>query len=178
MNPNAQQSVSTFLVAAPDPEKQGLGAVFPRVTHMSGGREIGIKLFTERLLVSRAIGKSDQLGLRFIASLLLVEFFVQSPWSNSKEISAIRDALLTRLGGPWPFNANWSFLSGELARNELTAGLEKTGVFSGAKTVAAPWFRLECDLPTASTIWQWNPALNRKSNGSKYEEDGLTLEKD
>jgi hypothetical protein len=147
---------------------------------MSGGREIGIKLFTERLLVSRAIGKSDQLGLRFIASLLLVEFFVQSPWSNSIEISAIRDALLAQLGGPWPFNANWSFLSGELARNELTAGLEKTGVFSGAKTVAAPWswFRLECDLPTASTIWQWNPALNRKSNGSKYEEDGLTLEKD
>ena len=139
--------------------------MFPRVTHMSGGREIGIKLFTERLLVSRAIGKSDQLGLRFIASLLLVEFFVQSPWSNSKEISAIRDALLTQLGGPWPFNANWSFLSGELARNELTAGLEKTGVFSGAKTAAAPWFRLECDLPTTSTIWQWNPALNRKSNG-------------
>jgi hypothetical protein len=31
---------------------------------------------------------------------------------------------------------------------------------------------------TTSTIWQWNPALNRKSNGSKYEEDGLTLEKD
>ena len=78
MNPNAQQPVSIFLAAAPDPEKQGLGAVFPRVTHMSGGREIGIKLFTERLLVSRAIGKSDQLGLRFIASLLLVEFFVQS----------------------------------------------------------------------------------------------------
>ena len=152
--------------------------MFPRVTHMSGGREIGIKLFTERLLVSRAIGKSDQLGLRFIASLLLVEFFVQSPWSNSIEISAIRDALLTQLGGPWPFNANWSFLSGELARNELTAGLEKTGVFSGAKTVAAPWFRLECDLPTTSTIWQWNPALNRKSNGSKYEEDDLTLEKE
>ena len=60
--------------------------MFPRVTHMSGGREIGIKLFTERLLVSRAIGKSDQLGLRFIASLLLVEFFVQSQWSNSIEI--------------------------------------------------------------------------------------------
>src|SRR5260370_29976086 len=39
------------------------------------------------------------------------------------EISAIRDALLTQLGGPWPFNANWSFLSGELTRNELTAGL-------------------------------------------------------
>jgi hypothetical protein len=78
MNPNAQQPVSIFLAAAPDPEKQGLGAVFPRVTHMSGGREIGIKLFTERLLVSRAFGKSDQLGipkdkvmvvgLRFIAS--------------------------------------------------------------------------------------------------------------
>ena len=46
MNPNAQQPVSIFLAAAPDPEKQGLGAVFPRVTHMSGGREIGIKLFT------------------------------------------------------------------------------------------------------------------------------------
>jgi hypothetical protein len=145
---------------------------------MSGGREIGIKLFTERLLVSRAIGKSDQLGLRFIASLLLVEFFVHSPYSSSIEISAIRDALLTQLGGPWPFKANWSFLSGELARNGLTAGLEKTGVFSGAKTAAAPWFRLACDLPTASTIWQWNPALNRKSNGSKYEEDGLTMEKE
>jgi hypothetical protein len=85
---------------------------------------------------------------------LLFRFRAGFHWSNSKEISAIRDALLTQLGGLWPFKANWSFLSGELARNELTAGLEKTGVFSGAKTVAAPWFRLECDLPTTSTIWQ------------------------
>jgi hypothetical protein len=130
--------------------------VFPRITHMSGVREIGVKLYTERLLVSRAIGRSDQLGLRFIASLLLVEFFVQPQWSNSIEFRNSRRAS-KQLGGPWPFNANWSFLNGELARNELTAQLDKTGVFPGAKTAAAPWFRLECDLPTTSTIWQWNP---------------------
>jgi hypothetical protein len=155
------KTVSIFLEARPVPEKQAIGAVFPRVTHMSGGREIGIKLFTERLLVSRAIGKVDQLGVRFFASLLFVEFLVMSRWSNTREISAIRDSLLTQLGGPWQFNANWSFLAAELARNELTAGLDKTGVFPGAKTAAAPWFRLECELPTESTLWQWNPALKR-----------------
>jgi hypothetical protein len=85
-------SVSIFLAASPEPDKQGLGAVFPWITHMSGGREIGVKLYTERLLVSRAIGKSDQLGLRFIASLLLVEFFVQSQWSNSIEFRNSRRA--------------------------------------------------------------------------------------
>src|ERR1700674_140337 len=81
-----QQTVSIFLQAGPEPDKQGLGAVFPRITHKSGGREIAVQLFTERLLVSRAITNGDQLTLRFLGSLLFVEFLVK--WDQSREISA------------------------------------------------------------------------------------------
>ena len=123
-----QQTVSIFLQAGPEPDKQGLGAVFPRITHKSGGREIAVQLFTERLLVSRAITNGDQLTLRFLGSLLFVEFLVK--WNESREISAIRDSITNRLGGPWSFHANWTFLTSELARNDLTASLEKTGIFA------------------------------------------------
>jgi hypothetical protein len=155
-------AVSIFLAASPEPDKQGLGAVFPRITHKSGGREIAIQLFTERLLVSRSITKGDQLTLRFLGSLLLVEFFVR--WNTSREIAAMGDALIKHLGGPWSFRANWSFLTVELARNDLTGGLEKTGIFASAKAPKTPqsWFSLQCDgLPTESTLWQWNSALER-----------------
>lgn len=154
-----------FLSAGPEPDKQGLGAVYPLVTHASGGREVKIKLFTERLLVSRAISKADQLTLRFLASLLLVEFFVR--WNQSRELSVIQSTLIERLGGPWPFNANWSLLTVELARHELSAGLDKTGIFGGAKTVT-PWFSLECpNLSQPSTLWQWNPEIPKQAKRGK-----------
>jgi hypothetical protein len=151
-------TVSIFLSAGPEPDKQGLGAVYPLITHASGGREIKAKMFTERLLVSRAIGKSDQLTLRFLGSLLLVEFLVR--WNQECEIGIIHTALLKHLGSPWPFHANWSFLTVELARNELTAALDNTGIFGETKNAPAPWFILQCDkLAAESSLWQWNPRI-------------------
>jgi hypothetical protein len=160
--------VSVFLQAGPEPDKQGLGAVFPRITHKSGGREIAVQLFTERLLVSRAITNGDQLTLRFLGSLLLFEYFAR--WNQSPEISAIRESLTKRLGGPWSFRANWTFLTSELARNDLTANLETTGIFASAKApkTPQPWFSLECEgLLDPSTLWQWNAALSRPAKREK-----------
>jgi hypothetical protein len=156
--------IQIYLQSGPEPDRGGIGAVYPRITR-DGSRQIQVKLYAHNLLVSRAIARSDLLLIRFLASTLLWEFF--SRYGNngrSPELFGIRSGLIARLGGPWEDYVNLTFLTAELAKNELSSKLEPCGIFACAKAPkdCQPWFSFGCErLPEPSTLWQWNPQLQR-----------------
>jgi hypothetical protein len=153
--------VSVYLQVIEAPAKLGLGQAFLMDARRTGiGRAIGLTLFKERLLISRALSKGDQLTIRFAASLILAEFLVYSRASNLREINLINRALIQQLGGPWPFSDNLTFITCELCRNEITS-LDKLGLFE-AKPTSNPWMVLEnVPLYEVSPLWQWNLAAEK-----------------
>jgi hypothetical protein len=70
----------------------------------------------------------------------------------------IGNALRKMLGGPWQWADNLTFLTCELARHDMSA-VDWIFLPSGGK--AGPWLTLEAPLPDPSTIWQWNPEIER-----------------
>lgn len=154
-------SVSVYLTVVEAPERQGLGAVFLADTRQTGGRSIVVKLFKERLLISRALQNQDELVIRFAASLLLTEFLLYSPAGNLHEIRLIGNALRKALGGPWAFTDNCTFLVCTLAAHEMSA-VDKLGLFVPTMAPKVPWLTLEATLPEPSGVWQWNPLLDSK----------------
>jgi hypothetical protein len=160
--------VSVYLSIVPSPAKLGLGQAFLKDTRETGGRAIGLTLFPERLLVSRALAKADQLMIRFCASLLLAEFLVYSPIARLREIAMIGEALRQKLGAPFPFVDNLTFLACELARHEMTS-LDTMRLFDTKPAQDQSWLVLEACLPKTPTVWQWNPKLEKptkKPNGN------------
>jgi len=140
--------VLIYLQSAPEPDRGGIGAVFPRITRDSS-RQIQVKLYAQNLLVSRAIARSDLLLVRFLGSTLLWEFFSRyGKAGRNPELFAIRSGLIARLGGPWKHHVNLTFLTADLAKNELSSKLEPTGVFAGAKAPkdCQPWFSFACEV--------------------------------
>jgi hypothetical protein len=109
--------------------------------------------------------KQDQLTLRFVASLLVSEYFVYSSACRRPEVRSIGDALRKILGTPFSFADNLTFLACELARHDMST-LDKTGLFDG-KSTGEPWLTIGCDLPIESNIWQWNPKLERPDKKAK-----------
>jgi hypothetical protein len=145
----------TFEIAS-DPTRGGLGAAWLHNIRENGpGRVIGVSLYRERVLVSRALSKGDTLLLRFLASLIFCEFLLDSRISKTWEAQDILKGLVRHLGGPWSFRVNFSFLATELAKNDLTATLDK--ILNA--TTATPWFNIDCQLPAESRLWQWNAGL-------------------
>jgi hypothetical protein len=161
-------TVAVHLNIVSEPTRDGLGAAWPMDTRESSGtRAIGVSLYREILLVSRALSKGDQLTLRFLASLLLCEFLIASRVSHLREIQDILEGLEKKLGGPFDFRSNFSHLSTILARNEMTAKIDS--VFSGKPFV---WFTLECDLCPVSTLFQWNGAIRKPDRTKKATAEG------
>jgi hypothetical protein len=147
-------TVAVHLEIATAPDRDGLGAAWAIDTRESAGRVIGVSLYSELLLVSRALAKGDTLVLRYLASLVLCEFFIASRVSHMKEIQDILAALEASLGGPWKFRSNFSHLSTVLARNELTAKIEP--VF---EKKSFHWLSIPCALRKKSSLHQWNAEL-------------------
>jgi hypothetical protein len=86
--------------------------------------------------------------------------------SRTWEIADILDGVIKHLGGPWPFRANFTFLACELAKSDLTAGIDK--VFEAKAPIH--WFTLECELTPEASFWQWNPAISKpQKKGNKTE---------
>jgi hypothetical protein len=149
-------TIGVFLEVVSD-TREGLGSAFLRVSRGVGAREIGISLIQERLLVSRSLNKSDELVLRHLGSLLLVEMLYCSRVSGSAEIRDVVSGLKIMLGGPWAFGANLSFLATQLAKHEAT---ELGKLLESPKSVI-PWFQIPYQGPATSAFWQWNAAIER-----------------
>jgi hypothetical protein len=147
-------TVAVHLEIASEPDRDGLGAAWALDTRESGGRAIGVSLYSELLLVSRALSKGDTLLLRFLASFVVSEFLIASRVSHLKEIQDILDGLETALGGPWKFRSNFSHLSTVLARNDMTAKIEP--VF---ERKAFHWLSIPCALRPKSSLHQWNKEI-------------------
>jgi hypothetical protein len=108
------------------------------------------------LIVGRSIAKSDELALRFLGSILLVEMLYCSRVSGNAEMREVMSGLKAMLGGPWEFGANLSFLTTRLACHEATG----VGKLLESKRVI-PWFTIPCQGPKASGFWQWNAAIQK-----------------
>jgi hypothetical protein len=160
--------VGVFLEVASD-EREGLGAAFLRVSRDAGTREIGISLFHDRLIVGRSIAKSDELALRFLGSILLVEMLYCSRVSGNAEMREVMTGLKAMLGGPWEFGANLSFLATQLAKHEATS----LGKLLESPKSVIPWFQIPYQGPAKSAFWQWNSAILKPERPAKKAEGGL-----
>src|ERR1700730_6944027 len=94
-------TIEVYLEVATKPERGGLGVVFALDMRKRGGRAISVALYRERALVARSLETADHPLLRFLASLLLIEFFARS--RHVAEITTIASALEKCIGGSLRF---------------------------------------------------------------------------
>jgi hypothetical protein len=100
--------------------------------------------------------------LRFLTSLLLIEWLLRSGCNRNLDVVELWKALVIRLGGPFDFWTNVTFWASTLAVSDLTSKIEGIG------EKAILWFSVEeAKLPTPSRMWQWNAALEKPQKKAK-----------
>jgi hypothetical protein len=157
----APARVDIYLEVQSRPQHQGLGAVYP-TSKKDGARAVYVDLFRERPVVEQALARGDLTGLRFLASLLLIEWLLRSGSAKTADIAELWKEMVIRLGGPFPFWTNVSFWACQLAGHELTAKIEGVG------EKAILWFSVVgAKLPTPSRMWQWNKDLAKPEKKPK-----------
>jgi hypothetical protein len=160
-----------YLSAGTD-TRTGLGAAYLRVSKYTGGKELGVTLFTDRLLVSRAIQKSDALLVRHLASLLLLECLCASRLAGAIETKAILEGLKAMLGSPWDHPVNISFLTARLSEHEASAAGVQLLLETPNRVV--PWLAIPYQGPTNSGFWQWNAQLEKPAKKEAQSNDKTT----
>ena len=164
-----------------EPAKEGLGAVFLKDSRRGGdvpkgARGIMVKVFRDMPLIARALEQNDPLPIRFTASLLLCEFLFNSKAARHTEIRAVAESVKKLLGAPWEHSVNLTFLVAKLAAHDVTAfNVEVPREISKDNPPKnEPWLTIEADLPSPSTIWQWNrdlPRVEKKSTPEKEKQN-------
>jgi hypothetical protein len=140
-------------------EHNGATAI-ARSALVDGKRTIRIGLCQEHLIVSRALQRADNLAIRFLIALSLVEFC--SFWGTSRDGAAVRNEL-KRLAGYSPGDQAWgTAFASRLAVCEPMRVIDGFPLF-GREPQCGPFTLLELDLPmrSPSDITNW-----RAKNGT------------